>query len=203
MSFDCALRHDMQHAMSLHEKLTSPHTARLTVDDFLVLDRSGAFDSYSKTELIDGRIIVVNAQYSEHMMAKVTMLRRLADACDALGGGLQAWSEGSIAMAPSSMPEPDLFITNQRPKSGPVQIETVVLIAEISDTSAKYDLGTKLHLYARAGVPEYWVVDLEAGKLHQMWSPAAKGYAEKREVALGERVESVTIAGLAVETGGV
>ena len=68
--------------MTAHRALTKPHAAKLTVDEFVLLDRSGAFDSYAKTELIDGRIIVVNAQFSEHMTAKVTLLRRLADACD-------------------------------------------------------------------------------------------------------------------------
>ncbi len=189
--------------MSLLEKLTSPHAARLSVDDFLILDRSGAFESYAKTELIDGKIYVVNAQYSEHMKAKVHLLRRIADACDALCDGLEAWSEGSIAMAPASMPEPDIFITTATPTSGPVDEKTVALIVEISDTTAKYDLGKKARLYASAGVPEYWVVDLAAGKLHQMWSPSAKAYAEKREVALGERVAAATITGLAVETGGI
>ncbi len=189
--------------MSLLEKLTSPHPARLSVHDFLVLDRSGAFDSYAKTELINGKIYVVNAQYSEHMKAKVHLLRRLADACDALGGGLEAWSEGSVEMAPASMPEPDIFITTATPVSGPVDKGSVALIVEISDTTAKYDLGQKARLYASAGVPEYWVVDLAAGRLHQMWSPGVKGYAERREVVLGERVEAVTIEGLGVETRGL
>ena len=44
-------------------------------------------------------------------------------------------------MGPTSMPELDLFITSERPKSGPVLRQTVALIAEISDTTAAYDLG--------------------------------------------------------------
>ena len=183
--------------------LNAPQIASLTVEDFLLLDRSGAFDRYHKSELINGRIIVVNAQYSEHMMIKVGMLRRLADVCDRLGGGLSAWSEGSIDMSPDGLPEPDLFITNARPTTGAVRLETVVLIAEVADTTLALDLGDKVGLYARHGVPEYWVIDVQGRIIHQMWSPGADGYRERREVALGERVEAVTIGGLQVDTSDI
>lgn len=169
----------------------------------MVLDQAGAFAHYAKTELIDGVIYVVNAQYSEHMKAKVRLLRRLADACDALGIGLEAWSEGAVALAGSSLPEPDIFVTNRTPTTGPVVGDTVVLAIEVSDTTRAFDMGKKSRMYAVGGIPEYWVVDLAGSMLHQMWSPGAKGYREKREVALGERVEAVTIAGLGMETTGL
>ena len=185
------------------EALTTHAPVKLTVEDFLVLDRAGAFASYNKTELINGMILVVNAQYSEHLKAKVRLLRRLADACDAMGHGFEAWSEGSVEMGQASMPEPDIFITRETPGSGAVRRETIALIVEVSDTTQAFDLGEKARLYAENGVPEYWVVDLKAKAVRQMWSPGAKGYGERRDVALGERVEAVTIAGLRVETVGL
>ncbi|HZF43863.1 MAG TPA: Uma2 family endonuclease [Sphingomonadaceae bacterium] len=182
---------------------TARQVAKLTVDDFLLLDRAGAFKGYRKTELINGTIVFVNAQYARHTRAKVKLLRRLADACDALGGGLEAWSEGSINMAPDSMPEPDIFITSAMPLVGTVPCANVVLICEVADSTIRDDLGEMAELYARHGVPEYWVMDLPAGIIHQLWSPSAGGYAERRECVLGERVAATTIAGLGVETDGL
>jgi len=189
--------------MTAQISLTKPSPARLTVEDFMVLEQAGAFADYAKTELIDGVIYVVNAQFSEHMMTKVRLLRRLADACDALGAGLEAWSEGAVALGPRNLPEPDIFVTSRTPTTGPVPGQTIMLVVEVSDTTRTFDLGKKARLYAGGGVPEYWVVDLAGGKLHQMWSPGTKGYVEKREVALGERIEAVTIAGLGAETAGL
>ena len=60
-------RYDILHGMTVHEPLDSPQRAKLTVEDFLLLDRSGAFDAYAKAELINGTIFVVNAQFSEHI----------------------------------------------------------------------------------------------------------------------------------------
>lgn len=181
----------------------APERLPLSVEDFLLLDHGGAFATYAKTELIDGTIYVVNAQYSEHMTAKVRLLRRLADACDALGGGLEAWSEGSVRFGPTSLPEPDLFVTRETPRAGPVRGETVALVVEIADTTRDFDLGEKAALYASAGVPEYWVVDLPAAKIHQLWAPEGEAFRERREVELGARIEAMTVAGLGVETSGL
>lgn len=189
--------------MTAAARLEAPRPAKLSVADYMLLDRSGAFREYNKTELIDGTIYIVNSQYSRHMKAKVRLLRRLADACDALGGGLQAWSEGAVEMQPSSMPEPDVFITRQEPEDGPVPMETVALVAEVADATVKFDLGRKARLYARQGIPEYWVVDLPARIVHQMWAPAHGAYGQTHQVAFGQALESQTIAGLGVSTEGL
>lgn len=180
-----------------------PQPALLTVRDFLLLERSGAFDRYHKSELINGTIVVVNAQFSRHMVVKVEMLLLLNEACNGLGTGLRAWSEGSIDMSPDGLPEPDLFLTNQRPTTGPVRLETVVLIAEVADTTLAFDLGEKAKLYARARVPEYWVIDVEGRSVRRMWSPDGERYAEQRDVPLGARLEAATIPELAVDTSGI
>ena len=189
--------------MTAQDALARPHPAKLTVEDFLLLDRSGAFADYAKTELIDGTVIVVNAQYSEHFTVKTLLLRRLADACDRLGRGLEAWSEGSIAIPPSHVPEPDIFVTRVRPTRGLVSAETVMLVVEVATTSLSLDLGPKLEIYAAAGIGEYWVVDVKAQTIHRMWSPAGQAYAEQDEMKLGERIEVKTIERLAVETKGL
>lgn len=189
--------------MNAPYNLTERRAAKLTVDDFLLLDGAGAFAAYAKTELINGAIIVVNAQYALHMRVKVRLLLRLADVCKTLSGGLEAWSEGSIDMAPHSMPEPDLFITNATPTNGPIRLDSLVLVGEVADSTVKDDLGEKAELYALRGIPEYWVVDLPGNLIHQMWSPSAAGYAERREYRLGDRMDAATVARLGVETAGL
>jgi hypothetical protein len=63
--------------------------------------------------------------------------------------------------------------------------------------------GERALLYASRAIPEYWVVDLPSRLPHLLWAPGSNGYAEHRRIKLGERVEAVTIAGLAVETAGL
>ncbi len=189
--------------MTAQDALARPQAAKLTVEDFLLLDRSGAFAAYAKSELIDGTVFVVNAIYSEHFKAKDRLYRRIADACDALGRGIEAWSDGSISIPPNSCPQPDIFLTGVEPDRGLVRLDTVLLAVEVASSSLGFDLGEKLRLYVAAGIPEYWLVDVEKRVIHQMWAPQGTGYAERREIGLGERIEAATIPGLALETEGV
>jgi Uma2 family endonuclease len=53
----------------------------------------------------------------------------------------------------------------------------VLLLIEVSDTSLAYDQSVKLDLYARYGVGEYWVIDVEGRRIHTYREPSAKGYA--------------------------
>jgi Uma2 family endonuclease len=190
--------------MTALRKWNEPRPVKLTIDDFLRLDESGAFRDYAKTELIEGVIVAMNAQFSAHARAKSLLLRRLADAVDRSMAGYETWSEVSVAIPPGNLPEPDLVVTNFNPsRRAPVPAETIALVVEVSDTTAAFDLGQKAGVYAGAGIAEYWVVDLEGATIRQLWGPGPAGYAEQRSVKLGERIEAVTIAGLAVETAGI
>ena len=90
---------------------------------------------------------------------------------------------------PTSEPEPDITILN-RPAAqlgrnpGPGDI---VLIVEVSDSTLDHDLGPKARLYARAGIQEYWVVDIKGRRIHQHREPNSEGYTSV----------------LVIETGGV
>ena len=185
--------------------LDEPHPVRLTIADFLCLDSAGALDRYAKTELIEGVIVAVNAQFSTHARTKTRLLRRLADAVDAGMPAYEAWSEVSVAIPPMNLPEPDIVVTSFTPVAGraPVPVETIAIIVEVADTTLSHDLRTKVTVYARAGIPEYWVVDVEAKVIHQMWAPAGETYAERREMAIGDRIAAATVEGLTVETAGI
>lgn len=190
--------------MTVLEKWPEPRPVRLTIEDFLCLADAGAFRRYAKTELIDGQIVAMNAQYSSHARMKSLLLRRLGDAVDRALPGYEVWSEVSIAIPPDRLPEPDLVITNFVPQTrAPVPVGTVALLVEVSDTTLSYDLGTKLPLYASAGVPEYWVIDLETRFVHRMWEPAGDGFEQQDRITLGSTLQSASIAGLSIDTSGL
>lgn len=186
--------------MTVQQLISHPLAIKLTVDDFLLLDEAGALEAYEKTELLDGTIVAVSPQHSAHYMVKTRLLRILADACDALQSGLEAWVEGSIAFPPYNVPIPDVFVTDTPPVEGLTLGSTVVLVVEVSSTSVAYDLGPKKIIYATNAVPEYWVVDVEARAIHQFWSPADGRYGRTAKVAFGERIDLETIQDLSVDT---
>ncbi len=183
--------------------ITAPEPVKLTVREFLLLADSGALDRYSKTELIHGEVVGVNAQFTRHMKVKNRLYRRLADACDRLGTGLEAWSEGTIDMSPDDAPEPDLFVTRELPDVRVVPLSALVLVGEVADASIRFDMNVKAPMYASKGVAEYWVIDVDRRVIHQFWHPGADCYEQSRQIAFGERLSSATIGGLVVETDGL
>ena len=77
---------------------------------------------------------------------------------------------------------------------------TARLLIEISASSLRHDLGRKLRLYARTGVPEYWVADVGARQIIRMHAPSGEDYLERTTFAFGDIARSATIPGLTVST---
>jgi Uma2 family endonuclease len=182
---------------------TSPLPLKLRVEDYLLLDASGAFASYQKTELIEGEVYFVNAQHRPHALAKAELYDALRDALRTLASPLRPLTEASVALSEHDAPEPDIVLTSEPRGEGLIPLHSVALVVEIADTTLGSDMKRKAMIYARAGVPEYWVADVTAKVIHQMWAPEGEAYAERREVAFGGRVEAATVSGLTVETGGL
>ena len=178
---------------------TAPLPVKLRIEDYLLLDRSGAFDGYAKTELIEGQIFYMNAQHRPHARLKSQLFIAISAALKLAGLPLEAMVEASISIPDHGVPEPDIVLTSEPDGEGLIPLASVALVIEVADTTLGTDVGRKASLYATAGIPEYWVADVEAKVIHQMWAPEGEAYAQRREVAFGERVEAVTVAGLVVE----
>jgi Uma2 family endonuclease len=182
----------------------APHQAKLTARDFWLLADSGAFDAHARTELIDGEIWVVNSVHRWHARVMVDLSVALTEAVKKGGLPLQVLSAGSVAMSDDSVPEPDLSVIAPNDDNiDVIALDELKIAIEISDSTVDFDLGRKAKLYAQHGLPEYWVVHREGRRLIQMWAPTTSGYAERREIPFGERVEAVTIDRLAIETSGI
>lgn len=189
--------------MNAPRTVLAEHQVRLTIEDYLLLDRAGALADYPRTELIDGAILPVSPQYLPHGHAKMALLFRLHAALEAIGADLGIYSEVSVAMPPRSMPQPDIVLARVTSVIGPILVETVALIVEVASSTQDIDSGPKPVLYAEQGVPEYWLFDLKAGTVERHWSPGPDGYAERDRAVLGPYLQSITMPELGVATDGL
>lgn len=179
---------------------TAPRPAKLTARDFWLLADSGAFANHARAELIEGEIWVVNSVHRWHARVMAILIRELGRAVDEAGLPLEVLAAGSVSMSDDSVPEPDLSVIEPIDHDAKTILREEMKIAvEITDTTAGIDLGRKAELYAAHGVPEYWVIHRDRREVVQMWAPGASGYARRREVKFGERIEAATVEGLAVD----
>jgi Uma2 family endonuclease len=159
---------------------------RFTADEFERMVELGIFREDERLELIDGGIVEMAPVGDPHGLCVSQVNKRLVMG---VGDGALVWVHGPVRLGTSSVPEPDLAVVRPRSyKGGGPTAEDVLLIVEIADTSLRYDQTTKLRVYARAGIPEYWIVSVEGEWIDVYRSPEGDGYRERRRAASGETV---------------
>ncbi|MBJ6123686.1 Uma2 family endonuclease [Sphingomonas mollis] len=179
-----------------------PQPFRLRIEDYELLDRSGVFEG-QRVELIDGVIIAVNAELLPHTRVKNELMFRLRLALGAMGLTLETLVEPTLALPPGNMPQPDVVVAQVPRVRDYLRVENLAIVIEVGASTLRSDLGVKKALYALHAVPEYWVVDVEARRLHQFWAPDDGQYVQSLTTALASELRSATVAGLVIDGNGI
>ena len=152
---------------------TLPVTLPISIEQYSDLVDHGHFDQQTgQTELINGRIAHINPQGPQH-----------ASPIDILGEWSieqtkrQFWVriEKPIVLAnSSSMPEPDIaWVTRQSYAQQHPGPKDVHLLMDASVASSTFDTGEKCEIYARAGIPEYWQINIPRREVRVYRDPIA------------------------------
>jgi Uma2 family endonuclease len=176
---------------------------RLTVTDFHRMADVGIFQEDDRVELIDGEIIDMAPIGSGHAGTVMALNRLLARA---LGDRAIVLVQSPVVLPEHSEPEPDLALLRPRQdfyRSGHPLPGDILLIIEVADTRVAYDRDVKIPLYARHGIPEVWLVDLEDRRLHVYTSPSASGYLEHRILAAPGMLAPAELPGCPVDLSGL
>ncbi len=101
-----------------------------------------------------------------------------------------------------SEPEPDLAVVRaEDAQSAEHHPRTAVLVIEVAGDSLRLDRQSKAVLYARAGIPEYWIANLAEATVEvpREPDPAAGAYRVRTVVPSGERLVAAMVAGVAID----
>jgi Uma2 family endonuclease len=158
---------------------------RWTVRDYHRMSEFGLLDPNERTELIAGQITLMAAKGTPH----VTALRLLATTWDGRLAEQPVFvsTQDPIQLDDFSEPEPDLALVkgtildyaDRHPRP-----DDLHLVVEVADTTLQQDCEIKDKLYARAGIVEYWVLELKNRRLHIFRDPTPTGYT--RHLILSE-----------------
>ena len=131
-----------------------------------------------RIELLEGLLVVQEPQHSPH--ATATRLAQEALRA-AFGPGWDVRAGLPLALGASSEPEPDVSVVRGSPRDFRDAHPTgAVLVVEVAQTSLRLDRTRKAHVYAKAGVPDYWIVNLLTGVLEVYREPVAIDPARRR-----------------------
>ena len=152
----------------------------------------GMFDD-ERVELLRGVLIKMSPQRAPHA-STVARLNQLLLA--ALRGRFGLRIQSPLALSDDSEPEPDVVVV----APGNYDVEhprTALLVVEVSDTTLRRDRG-KASLYALAGIPEYWIVNLGARTVEVYSSPDGDRYADARTMREGDTLRPSLLADVAL-----
>jgi Uma2 family endonuclease len=147
----------------------------LTVEDFHRMAEAGVLRPDERVELIEGELLSMAPIGGRHFNAVNRLTELLVTA---VGSTAVVSVQGPVVLKPTSEPQPDLLLLRAECRGRPVLPgpESVLLAIEVSDTTQRFDGTVKAPLYARHGIPELWIVDVEGQVLLRHLDPSGEGY---------------------------
>lgn len=164
---------------------------RITADEFLALTSHPPLnDVVGKLELVDGVIVHVSPALHPHSRYQSETFFRLRTAFgDETADGWVVRVELTVRLGDHTTRDPDITVLrNPGDKKGFGASDDVLMLVEIAYTTLKTDLTHKRLNYAKAGVPYYWVVDVEGRDVHIMTTPSQGDYQDTRVFAFGSDI---------------
>ena len=175
-------------------------TRRFSVDEYRLLAKTGILTEDDRVELLYGEIVEMSPINEPHahcvdLLAEYFILHHHNEAIVRV--------QNPVIISDHSQPEPDLVLAHRK-EGGYKKIhprpEDVWLIVEVADSSLEKDRVVKQSLYASAGIPEYWLVNLEDSCIEMFAEPEDDTYARVAIFRPGETIESQWGKGLEVSS---
>jgi len=165
-----------------------PVRRRFTVAEYYAMADAGILSENDRVELLDGDLIVMPPIGDWHA-SSVDLFTNILP--PRLQGKAIVRIQNPTRLDNNSEPQPDVmllqwhhdFYRNGHPASG-----DVLLLIEVADNSVEFDRTVKLAAYARAGIPEVWIVNRPARRIESYSEPSGDQYAAVRHFGLGETV---------------
>ena len=188
----------LEYHASIRENLMQIETTKklFTVDEYYRMADAGILTPEDRVELIDGEIIKMSPIGVRHLGC-VNRANRLFTA--AFGNRVVVSVQNPLLLSNYTEPEPDVVLLKPRGDeyaSKKPAAEDAFLVLEVADTTLSYDNKVKLPRYAKAGVPEVWIENLQDDLLLVYRDPVGNAYTTSLVLRRGESVSPVALSGV-------
>jgi Uma2 family endonuclease len=176
--------------------LESPR--RLSVEEYHRMAETGILGQDERVELLEGLIVSMSPQHGPHAWAVEQLNRVLVRT---LSDEFRVRPQLPLSLGDRNEPEPDLAVVRAVDRNPDQHPNSALLVIEVSgpDSLAR-DRGVKAPLYARFGIPEYWLVKLESQSVEVLSDPdsSAAAYRRSRTLSLADVLISEVLPGISV-----
>jgi Uma2 family endonuclease len=153
-----------------------PHKHLISVDEYYRMAEVGLLAPDARVELIEGEIIDMPPIGIDHAGVVNLLTHLFVRAVDTRA---VVQPQVGVRLDLRSEPQPDLAVLAARAdfyRGKHPAPEDVLLLVEVSDSTLRYDMDVKVPLYARHGIQQVWVIDLQHGQLHCFRTPRSGQY---------------------------
>ncbi len=174
-----------------------------TVEDYHRMMDAGILGSDDRVELLDGQIIHMSPQYAPHAGITQWAAHYLTQMFQ---GKAYIRVQFPIALTPLSEPEPDIAVVRFDPKGYTQhhpQPKDIYLLLEVSDSTLKFDKTQKARIYAQAGIPEYWILDIPNRQVWVMQDPVEADYQAVSSLKLEAEISPVRFPEIRIPLAGL
>ena len=176
-----------------------PQRHPISAEEYLRMGAAGVFAPEARLELIEGEILEMAPIHPPH----AGQVNRLTELFVLRAGGRAVVTvQNPVIISGLSVPQPDLTLLRARSDyyaESHATVPDILLMVEVADTSLGFDLRTKVPLYARCGVAEVWVVDVNDRAIHVFRDPDERGYRSVHVARGADRVECAALPEVSVE----
>ena len=165
----------------------------MTVERYFALVDEGLLEPDDRVELLEGVVVAMSPRNPQHDTVVSLVLRALLEA---IGGRAAVRCQCSIILGRYSAPEPDVAVVAGHERDYmTAHPRSAILVVEVADTSLAQDRLTKGALYAAAGIPEYWIVNLRTDCVEVLRDPEPEAgrFRERTLLGHGERLTLVAL----------
>jgi Uma2 family endonuclease len=178
-----------------------PERMRISVERYLKMAATGVLTHEDHVELIEGEIFNMPPVGTQHSGVTGRIVKLLVLS---VGDAALLLPGPTLPLGKFSAPQPDLVLLKPREDfyshSYPLPTDVFLLI-EISASSLGFDQGVKRAVYARAGIAEYWVIDVVGQRLFRYRNPSGDQYAEAATFMDGDVVSPLALPNTQVPVG--
>ena len=175
------------------------HRHRLTVDEYHRMAETGVLAPEARVELIEGELVDMASIGTRHAATVKRLLRLVTQA---VGGRAIVSVQDPLWLSDRTETQPDLALLKPRDDfyagAAPTGSDAL-LVVEVADSTSSYDRRIKAPLYAQHGVPELWIVDLDAGCVRIMRTPQDGEYRDVTTTAAPGRIDIKAVPGATVD----
>jgi Uma2 family endonuclease len=158
----------------------------INVDMLDAMVAAGTIEDPTRVELIEGELVTMSPTHLPHARLTAKLIRHIGNS---LTPEFEVFEGGSLRLNDYNEPMPDICVAKSGLTANVLTPADCVLVIEVSEATARKDRLVKAPLYGKAGIPEFWIVDINTSETIVHRGPSLSGWTDAKSIAFSGELQ--------------